>query len=102
MKRSLHVSTEFQIPPVIQKYANFMFSFIGRGVCKYSTRNFKVDIYVATPCLLYTNLIVYIFAGSILLHGSVLRYIAGTIIGVVGLAYCESDLNLIVFVGQPR
>jgi len=24
---------EFQIPPVIAKYASFMFSFIGRGVC---------------------------------------------------------------------
>jgi hypothetical protein len=25
---------EFQIPPQVQRYASFMFSFIGRGVCK--------------------------------------------------------------------
>ena len=25
---------EFQIPPPVAKYASFMFSFLGRGVCK--------------------------------------------------------------------
>src|SRR5690554_2371386 len=25
---------EFQIPPQLQRYASFMFSFLGRGVCK--------------------------------------------------------------------
>lgn len=30
---------------------------------------------------------VYIFAGSILLHDGVLRYIAGSIIGFIGLGY---------------
>lgn len=33
------------------------------------------------------NLIVYIFIGSILLHNSVLPIIAGTIIGLIGVAY---------------
>ena len=30
---------EFQIPPQVQRYASFMFSFLGRGVCK-SIRSF--------------------------------------------------------------
>ncbi|TGZ80834.1 COPI associated [Ascodesmis nigricans] len=53
---------EFQIPPQIQRHASFMFSFIGRGIF-------------------------YIFVGSILLHGAVLRWIAGTIVGAIGLGY---------------
>lgn len=31
---------------------------------------------------------VYIFIGSILLHDHTLRIIAGSIVGIVGLAYC--------------
>ncbi|CAK7224099.1 hypothetical protein SBRCBS47491_005433 [Sporothrix bragantina] len=54
---------EFQIPPQVSRYASFLFSFIGRGIF-------------------------YVFIGSILLHDHVLRIIAGSIIGVVGLAYC--------------
>jgi hypothetical protein len=27
--------SEFQIPPQVARYASFMFSFIGRGVCEY-------------------------------------------------------------------
>lgn len=30
---SLHSVAEFQIPPQVARYASFMFSFIGRGVC---------------------------------------------------------------------
>jgi hypothetical protein len=26
---------EFQIPPQVARYASFMFSFIGRGICQY-------------------------------------------------------------------
>jgi hypothetical protein len=26
---------EFQIPPQVSRYASFMFSFLGRGVCEY-------------------------------------------------------------------
>lgn len=53
---------EFQIPPQVSRYASFMFSFIGRGIF-------------------------YIFVGSILLNNGVLRIIAGSIIGIIGLAY---------------
>ncbi|KAK4448079.1 Golgi apparatus membrane protein TVP15 [Podospora aff. communis PSN243] len=54
--------TEFQIPPQVSRYASFLFSFIGRGIF-------------------------YIFVGSIILHQDVLRTIAGSIVGLVGVAY---------------
>ncbi|KAK1771624.1 Golgi apparatus membrane protein TVP15 [Phialemonium atrogriseum] len=53
---------EFQIPPQVSRHASFLFSFIGRGIF-------------------------YIFVGSILLHDNVLRVIAGSIVGIVGVAY---------------
>ncbi|KAI1657964.1 COPI associated [Daldinia decipiens] len=53
---------EFQIPPQVSRYASFMFSFIGRGIF-------------------------YVFVGSILLNNGVLRIIAGSIVGLVGLGY---------------
>ncbi|TPX13109.1 uncharacterized protein E0L32_006535 [Thyridium curvatum] len=53
---------EFQIPPQVSRYASFLFSFIGRGIF-------------------------YIFIGSILLHDHVLRVIAGSIVGIVGVIY---------------
>ncbi|KAM3065746.1 hypothetical protein ACMFMG_010028 [Clarireedia jacksonii] len=53
---------EFQIPPQVSRYASFLFSFIGRG------------------CF-------YIFIGSILLNNHVLRIIAGSLIGLIGVAY---------------
>ncbi|KAG7287715.1 hypothetical protein NEMBOFW57_007228 [Staphylotrichum longicolle] len=53
---------EFQIPPQVGRYASFLFSFLGRGIF-------------------------YIFVGSILLHEWVLRIIAGSIIGIIGVAY---------------
>ncbi|KAI2606834.1 COPI associated [Hypoxylon fragiforme] len=53
---------EFQIPPQVSRYASFMFSFLGRGIF-------------------------YVFIGSILLNNGVLRIIAGSIVGLVGLAY---------------
>ncbi|KAJ4389877.1 hypothetical protein N0V82_010512 [Gnomoniopsis sp. IMI 355080] len=53
---------EFQIPPQVSRYASFLFSFIGRGAF-------------------------YIFVGSILLHDGVLRIIAGSIVGLVGVCY---------------
>ncbi|KAI9679329.1 MAG: Late Golgi vesicles protein [Caeruleum heppii] len=56
------VLLEFQIPPYVAKYASFLFSFLGRGIF-------------------------YIFIGSILLHNHVLRIIAGSIIGLIGVAY---------------
>ncbi|KAI9836600.1 MAG: hypothetical protein M1819_001232 [Sarea resinae] len=53
---------EFQIPPYVARYASFLFSFLGRGIF-------------------------YIFIGSILLHDHVLRIIAGSIVGVIGVVY---------------
>ncbi|KAJ1333643.1 COPI associated protein [Microdochium nivale] len=53
---------EFQIPPQVARYASFLFSFLGRGIF-------------------------YIFVGSILLHDHVLRQIAGSIVGLVGVGY---------------
>ncbi|KAI1870568.1 uncharacterized protein JN550_005111 [Neoarthrinium moseri] len=53
---------EFQIPPQVSRYASFLFSFIGRGIF-------------------------YIFIGSILLNNNALRIIAGSIVGIVGVAY---------------
>ncbi|KAK3306878.1 Golgi apparatus membrane protein TVP15 [Chaetomium strumarium] len=53
---------EFQIPPQVARYASFLFSFLGRGIF-------------------------YIFVGCILLHDHVLRIIAGSIVGLVGVAY---------------
>ncbi|KXJ92259.1 Golgi apparatus membrane protein TVP15 [Microdochium bolleyi] len=53
---------EFQIPPQVSRYASFLFSFLGRGIF-------------------------YIFVGSILLNNGVLRIIAGSIVGLVGVGY---------------
>ncbi|GAQ09617.1 golgi apparatus membrane protein tvp15 [Aspergillus lentulus] len=54
------------VPDYVYRYASFLFSFLGRGVF-------------------------YVFVGSILLHGHVLRYIAGSIVGFVGLGYVVLD-----------
>lgn len=53
---------EFQVPPQVSRYASFLFSFIGRGVF-------------------------YIFIGSILLSTGWFRIIAGSVVGIIGLAY---------------
>lgn len=53
---------EFQIPPYMSRWAPFLFSFLGRGIF-------------------------YIFIGSILLRDLVLQIVAGSIVGVVGVAY---------------
>jgi len=56
------VLLEFQIPPYMSRYASFLFSFLGRGIF-------------------------YLFVGCLILDGHVLRYIAGSIVGFVGVAY---------------
>ncbi|KAF3350480.1 hypothetical protein VD0002_g5914 [Verticillium dahliae] len=53
---------EFRVPPQVSRYASFLFSFLGRGVF-------------------------YIFIGSILLSDNVLRIIAGSIVGIIGVSY---------------
>lgn len=35
-REPLTPTTEFQIPPQVARYASFMFSFVGRGVCEYT------------------------------------------------------------------
>jgi len=57
---------EFQTPPQVSRYASFMFSFLGRGIF-------------------------YIFIGCILLHDHVLRIIAGSLVGVVGVSYAALE-----------
>ncbi|OAX81050.1 hypothetical protein ACJ72_04615 [Emergomyces africanus] len=49
-------------PSYLSRHASFLFSFLGRGIF-------------------------YIFVGSIILEGAVLRKIAGSIVGGVGLGY---------------
>ncbi|KOS18015.1 Golgi apparatus membrane protein tvp15 [Escovopsis weberi] len=53
---------EFQIPPQISRYANFLFSLIGRGIF-------------------------YIFIGSMLINKSTLSYISGGSVVLVGIGY---------------
>jgi len=50
------------VPDYAYRYASFLFSFLGRGIF-------------------------YIFVGSILLHDMVLRYIAGSLVGLIGVGY---------------
>lgn len=65
------------IPDYVYRYASFLFSFLGRGVCKLLHIEFVHD----------TDKLVYIFVGSLLLHDAVLRYIAGSVVGFIGLGY---------------
>ncbi|RMJ25134.1 COPI-coated vesicle protein [Aspergillus sp. HF37] len=50
------------IPDYVYRYASFLFSFLGRGIF-------------------------YVFVGSIMLNDLVLKYIAGSVVGVIGLGY---------------
>ncbi|KAJ5939273.1 hypothetical protein N7466_002407 [Penicillium verhagenii] len=50
------------VPDYAYRYASFLFSFLGRGIF-------------------------YVFVGSILLHDMVLRVIAGSLVGLIGVAY---------------
>ncbi|KAJ5619972.1 hypothetical protein N7510_003956 [Penicillium lagena] len=50
------------VPDYAYRYASFLFSFLGRGIF-------------------------YVFVGSLLLHDHVLREIAGSIVGIIGVAY---------------
>ncbi|KAL7922327.1 Golgi apparatus membrane protein TVP15 [Trichoderma austrokoningii] len=53
---------EFQVPPQVSRYANFLFSFIGRGVF-------------------------YILIGGLLLGDKTISNIAGGIVGIAGIGY---------------
>ncbi|KAL4943268.1 Golgi apparatus membrane protein TVP15 [Aspergillus filifer] len=50
------------VPDYVYRYASFLFSFLGRGVF-------------------------YVFVGCLILHGHVLQYIAGAIVGFLGIGY---------------
>lgn len=66
------------IPDYVYRYASFLFSFLGRGVCKSARKQ---------PSYTALTRTVYIFVGSLLLHDAVLRYIAGSVVGFIGLGY---------------
>ena len=73
---------EFRIPPYVSRYASFLFSFLGRGICEYflsARRTFRSKGLTILP--------VYIFIGSIILTDNWPRYVSGAIIGVVGVGY---------------
>ncbi|KAG5944663.1 hypothetical protein E4U53_006836 [Claviceps sorghi] len=53
---------EFQIPPQVSRYANFLFSFIGRGIF-------------------------YVLIGGLLFGKQVLSNIAGFVVCIIGLGY---------------
>ncbi|KAH0531978.1 hypothetical protein TsFJ059_000733 [Trichoderma semiorbis] len=53
---------EFQIPPQVSRYANFLFSFIGRGIF-------------------------YILLGGLILGTRTISYIAGGAVGIIGVGY---------------
>ncbi|KAM0465542.1 hypothetical protein ACHAPV_001594 [Trichoderma viride] len=53
---------EFQVPPQVSRYANFLFSFIGRGVF-------------------------YILIGGLLLGDKAIANVAGGIVGIAGIGY---------------
>ena len=78
------IGLEFQIPPQVARYASFMFSFIGRGVC---TSN---DLLCVTGLQKLMSMpVVYIFVGTVMLgpSESVLGYLFGSIVALLGAGY---------------
>ena len=78
------VGLEFQTPPQVARYASFMFSFIGRGVCM--SKNLFCVIGFQKLMLVHT---VYIFVGTVMLgpDANVLGYIFGSIVALLGAGY---------------
>jgi hypothetical protein len=70
------------VPDYAYRYASFLFSFLGRGVCKLQYRMNSIIAHRNANLSL-----VYIFIGSILLHDSTLRIIDGSLIGLIGVGY---------------
>ncbi|KAM0524618.1 hypothetical protein ACHAPE_000716 [Trichoderma viride] len=75
---------EFQVPPQVSRYANFLFSFIGRGVCMLQD---PALISLILPGRLLTNMIVYILIGGLLLGDKAIANVAGGIVGIAGIGY---------------
>lgn len=74
-------TTEFQIPPQVSRYANFLFSFIGRGVCKF------IDFLPRSLCSDPNLNTVYLLIGGLLIGDKVLSKISGGIVGIIGVAF---------------
>lgn len=84
-KPSLTVAAEFQIPPQVSRYANFLFSFVGRGVCTLTSL-----LPTLRPRRLghaLTTAPVYVFLGCLLLGTKIISNIAGGVVGIIGIAY---------------
>lgn len=64
----------------MSRWAPFLFSFLGRGLCTCGVALQQRD-------RILTGHSVYIFVGSIMLHKPVLGIVAGTIVAVIGLGY---------------
>ncbi|KAM0458219.1 hypothetical protein ACHAO4_002946 [Trichoderma viride] len=75
---------EFQVPPQVSRYANFLFSFIGRGVCMLQYPALISPILLGR---LLTNLTVYILIGGLLLGDKAIANVAGGIVGIAGIGY---------------
>lgn len=80
----LTTTAEFQVPPQVSRYANFLFSFIGRGVCMLQYPALISPILLGRPL---TNLTVYILIGGLLLGDKAIANVAGGIVGIAGIGY---------------
>lgn len=84
------ISAEFQIPPIVSRYASFMFSFLGRGVCTcLSTLCLRsCELSLSPEAVANTpNNAVYIFIGSVLAGDHWFNWVAGIIVALVGIGY---------------
>lgn len=73
---------EFQIPQQVARYASFMFSFLGRGVCKpYHIPVLRQELTTS----------VYIFIGSVIVGEKWFRIVPGTLVGIVGIGYAALE-----------
>ena len=67
----------------MSRWAPFLFSFLGRGICEITSVFNKTFERRSDP-----KRLVYIFVGTILLHEPTIRIIGGAVIAIIGLGYC--------------
>ena len=77
-----------QVPPYLPRYASFLFSFLGRGICKLPSHPLQTPPIELKNAFSNGPSAVYVFVGSIVVEGNTLRLIAGLIVVVIGVAYC--------------
>lgn len=65
----------------MSRWAPFLFSFLGRGICESKLGTHREDGSDLKRS-------VYIFVGTILLHEPAIRIVAGAAIAIIGLGYC--------------